>query len=382
MANDRVTPQGYDYPHKVINPFWENGGGGGGDIPDIEATVSVGENTGTPTASVTKREEGDTVTFDFEFDGLKGETGETGAQGPQGERGPQGEQGPQGERGPQGIQGEIGATGATGATGPQGPAGPGVPSGGTAGQVLKKASGTDYDTEWANESGGSVDVGIGEADRIMTNNFIDPSNPRPVYAYKHPTTGKKFLYLNAAVNYFVEDTAQKSVTPNGPPYMSDNVYLERNASYLSTFYDIEVSLIYTGSVSPYHKPAFRFSLPLDDLVGASVGKTQQRSVSGGIVFYPDPNTYGMIALAASLDMQFQITQNSDNTKNLMLMLSNICVKKILDLGSPASVVDWNNGTYLFDSTNGDTYNITVRARKNVSGGADVSDLQAVWNPTT
>lgn len=48
-----------------------------------------------------------------------------------------------------------GADGATGATGPQGPAGPGVPTGGTTGQVLKKASGTDYDTEWANESGGS-----------------------------------------------------------------------------------------------------------------------------------------------------------------------------------------------------------------------------------
>ena len=29
-----------------------------------------------------------------------------------------------------------------------------VPSGGTTGQVLKKASNTDYDTEWANESGG------------------------------------------------------------------------------------------------------------------------------------------------------------------------------------------------------------------------------------
>ena len=29
-----------------------------------------------------------------------------------------------------------------------------VPSGGTTGQVLKKVSNTDYDTEWANESGG------------------------------------------------------------------------------------------------------------------------------------------------------------------------------------------------------------------------------------
>lgn len=33
----------------------------------------------------------------------------------------------------------------------QGPAGVGVPSGGTTGQVLKKKSGTDYDTEWSSE---------------------------------------------------------------------------------------------------------------------------------------------------------------------------------------------------------------------------------------
>jgi hypothetical protein len=40
----------------------------------------------------------------------------------------------------------MGSTGATGATGDDGV---GVPSGGTAGQFLKKASGTDFDTAWA-----------------------------------------------------------------------------------------------------------------------------------------------------------------------------------------------------------------------------------------
>ena len=37
-----------------------------------------------------------------------------------------------------------------------GAAGQGVPASGTTGQVLKKKSGTDYDTEWANESGGGA----------------------------------------------------------------------------------------------------------------------------------------------------------------------------------------------------------------------------------
>ena len=120
-----------------------------------------------------------------EFDGPPGPQGETGPQGPQGIQGPkgntgatgpQGPQGPQGERGetgatgaqgPAGAKGDTGATGpqgpkgdtgATGATGPQGETGPagapgvGVPSGGTTGQVLSKASGTDYDTEWTDKN--------------------------------------------------------------------------------------------------------------------------------------------------------------------------------------------------------------------------------------
>ena len=44
--------------------------------------------------------------------------------------------------------------------GSQGPAGQGVPTGGTTGQVLKKKSGTNYDTEWADEEGGGTGHGI------------------------------------------------------------------------------------------------------------------------------------------------------------------------------------------------------------------------------
>lgn len=44
-----------------------------------------------------------------------------------------------------------GPTGATGATGPTGPAGPGVVAGGTSGQILSKASATDYDTAWIDQ---------------------------------------------------------------------------------------------------------------------------------------------------------------------------------------------------------------------------------------
>ena len=101
-------------------------------------------------------------------------TGEAGPQGPEGPQGPAGEKGDTGERGPQGPEGPVGPkgdTGVQGAEGPQGPigetgpkgdpgpAGPGVPTGGTAGQVLTKVDGTDYNTEWKDPTGGSVSVG-------------------------------------------------------------------------------------------------------------------------------------------------------------------------------------------------------------------------------
>jgi hypothetical protein len=62
------------------------------------------------------------------------------------------------------IQGTATTVEVAGPTGPQGPAGSngangqGVPVGGTTGQVLRKASGTDYDTEWSSSGGGSVDL--------------------------------------------------------------------------------------------------------------------------------------------------------------------------------------------------------------------------------
>ena len=51
-----------------------------------------------------------------------------------------------------------GATGANGADGADGADGVGVPAGGTAGQVLSKVDGTDYNTEWVTPSaGGGID---------------------------------------------------------------------------------------------------------------------------------------------------------------------------------------------------------------------------------
>lgn len=50
----------------------------------------------------------------------------------------------------------VGPAGANGADGADGADGVGVPAGGTAGQVLSKIDGTDYNTQWVDQSGGGI----------------------------------------------------------------------------------------------------------------------------------------------------------------------------------------------------------------------------------
>ena len=127
-----------------------------------------GKDGVSPTATVTQTATGATIT-------VTDEHGTTTAEIPNGQDGAPGAPGAPGSPGAPGADGispTISVTditgghrvtitdatgphsfdvmdGAAGQTGPQGAPGQGVPTGGTAGQVLKKASGADYDTEWA-----------------------------------------------------------------------------------------------------------------------------------------------------------------------------------------------------------------------------------------
>lgn len=85
-----------------------------------------------------------------------------GAAGADGSQGPAGPKGDTGAQGPAGPQGDTGAQGPQGPAGPQGDPGPGVAAGGTEGQLLAKASATNFDTEWIDPpSGGGGGIGIG-----------------------------------------------------------------------------------------------------------------------------------------------------------------------------------------------------------------------------
>lgn len=183
--------------------------GSDGNTPRVSALASVTDTTGTPSVNVTKIGSELTPVFNFEFSGLKGETGQ-GTKGDDGfspiasiqetdtgatititdkegtttaniKNGTDGEQGPTGpvptvtatatvdnSTGTPSV--EVTKTGTNeapafnfafsnikGADG-QSVAGPGVAAGGTAGQVLTKKSATDYDTEWVTPSSGGSDV--------------------------------------------------------------------------------------------------------------------------------------------------------------------------------------------------------------------------------
>ena len=181
-----------------------------GVTPNVSATATVDNTTGTPSVQVTKSGTAEAPAFNFDFSGIKGETGK----GTKGDDGfspianvQQTETGASitvtdksgtttatvenGTKGDPGVTPSITATatvdGTTGTpsvkvtksgtaeapafnfafTGIKGtdgesiigPAGPGVPAGGVAGQVLTKVDGTDYNTEWKDPSGESVSIG-------------------------------------------------------------------------------------------------------------------------------------------------------------------------------------------------------------------------------
>ena len=170
-ATGATGPQGPEGPKGDTGATGPAGPAG----PQGEAGVAGADGV-SPTARVEQTGDNQVTIYVTDANGttsavLNGEAGPAGPEGPQGPSGPKGDTGERGPIGPEGPQGPIGETGAQGPQGTQGPigetgpkgdtgpAGPGVPAGGTAGQVLTKVDGTDYNTEWKDATGGSYSSG-------------------------------------------------------------------------------------------------------------------------------------------------------------------------------------------------------------------------------
>ena len=115
------------------------------------ASVTVGSTTtGAPGSSAAVTNSGTEQNAVFNFTIPRGEKGDTGAQGPQGDIGP------------------------TGATGAPGAPGAGVKVGGLTGQVLQKASNTDFDTVWAFPANAPVSSVDGRVGAVTLDDLYDP----------------------------------------------------------------------------------------------------------------------------------------------------------------------------------------------------------------
>lgn len=143
------------------------------------------------------------------------------------------------------IKGDTGPAGPTGATGPQGTPGVGVPTGGTAGQVLKKASVTDYDTEWGNEPTAPVQSVNGQTGAVVL-------DAQDVGAYEKPAGGIPASDLAAGV---VPDVPVQDVQVNGASILDAQGVANVPVANGSTFGAVKVgangvTISSSGTLSP------------------------------------------------------------------------------------------------------------------------------------
>ena len=141
----------------------------------------IDETTGLPAV----KHGSQVITFGTSGYAFAGSSGSSGANGSSGLSGTSGRSGTSGQDGAPGATGSAGASGTSGLSGTSGingvdgyngTSGVGVPAGGSTGQVLAKASGTDYDTEWVNQSGGG---GGGGASEFLQTQFVGLSTDQP-----------------------------------------------------------------------------------------------------------------------------------------------------------------------------------------------------------
>ena len=218
------TPAGFGTPSATI------------DNTSGEPSVTV-DATGPDTAKI----------FTFHFSGLKGQDGTDGADGAPGEDGAAatiqvgtvttlepGEQATVENVGtenaailnfgiPKGEQGEPGTGGG----------GQGVPAGGTTGQILAKASDSDYDTQWVDAEGGTttpVSIYSGQATGEQTDiEVLNQIAPSPRHGDIGIVTHDIYDEIDSSNAYVYNTTGDANVwQPLNSKYNAEDVYFASN----------------------------------------------------------------------------------------------------------------------------------------------------------
>lgn len=223
----------------------------------------------------------------------------SGTQGPQGPEGPEGPEGPQGPQGIQGIQGIPGPQGIQGIPGPQGdPGAPGVgvPAGGSTGQVLAKASPTDYDTQWVTGSGGGGSIDLeGDGAYFFTNIASDLGGGRLEMIKGVPPGGGTAVEPTGVLN---NDLIVEFASIDGFP----------NAEYLPSgvlsFYARAQQTAGTKSTKLYAQFYYRTMLGVETLIGTS----------------PVTDTLTGSTVLVSAQIQVPVTRGLGNTDRLIIKI--------------------------------------------------------------
>lgn len=231
------------------------------------------------------------------------------------------------------VAGQQGATGPTGAAGPSGPAGtvgatgPGVPTGGTTGQILAKASDTDYDTGWiAAPTGGNSDT-----DYIGTTvTRVEPNGSDDTATLQAALDTGNVLLVSNGTPYHVglvtyEGTESRSITALGPVDIiqtnpSGVFRLRGGWEQLGTVNSIAtvsgIDLVYPGESNPSTSRTTVSQLTM----AASASVTRGDIVK---VVSNDLNPWGRVALAARMGEYSSIGLTSSGTT---VTLSNVLIE--------------------------------------------------------
>lgn len=194
----------FTIPQGPVGPQGPAGQDGAATI-SIHNTYTVSSDT---PASVENVGTAEVASLDFYIpQGPKGDTGDTGPQGPKGDTGMGTVTIGTTTTGAAGTQASVSNSGTSqdavlDFTIPKGDTGQGVPAGGTAGQVLTKVSGTDFDTAWATGGGGGGSVLIETNNTISTEPLDYSSTPTSILLFLTGTIQPQYIDKIAGLSFY------------------------------------------------------------------------------------------------------------------------------------------------------------------------------------